>query len=72
MIIWREMSPTTDSCTPGKSWYRVWSAITDPMKAATIAVSGSESTPMRRICAKVSGRYVRPSEAKARRASRRK
>src|SRR5688500_5705865 len=45
--------------------------MTEPMKAATITVSGTESTPIARICCTVSGAYV-PGSAKARPTSRRK
>ncbi len=55
MIDCREIRPTTESCTPPNSWYLVWNAVTAPMNAATIAASGSESTPMFRIWRIVSG-----------------
>ena len=57
-MLCRVIHPTTENCTPGKSWYVVWYAVTAPMNADTVATSGIESTPICRICAIVSGRYV--------------
>ncbi len=71
ITICRAINPTTESWIPAKSWYRVWSAMTLPMKAATRDANGNESTPIARICLRVSGRYVLGS-ASARRISRAK